>query len=174
MPNPIADEQVAHLFDPAGAGTLHVLGPTIQFIVLPAANDTPCIMRGSIPPGVVVPLHSPPDPETFVQLSGEVDGLTESEDGFHWTSIMPGEVFHVPGGAKHAFRNRSRAPSISIVTTTPALGRFFLEVGSPIASDKPPTVETIQRFLETSNRYGHWNASPEENAAVGIALPAAA
>jgi quercetin dioxygenase-like cupin family protein len=50
-------------------------------------------------------MHAHPDPETFVHLSGGLEGLRESEDGFRWTPIRPGEVFHVPSGAKHAFRN---------------------------------------------------------------------
>jgi hypothetical protein len=90
----------------------------------------PCLMRGTIPPGVFVPLRSHLDPETFIQLSGCLEGLSETRDGFRWLPIAPGEVFHVPGEAKHAFRNRSEAAAVGIVVTTPRLGRFFREVGT--------------------------------------------
>jgi hypothetical protein len=30
--------------------------------------------------------------------------------------------------------------------------------------------EELRRFHETAERYGYWNATPEENAAVGIVL----
>jgi hypothetical protein len=36
----------------------------------------------------------------------------------------------------------------------------------------PPSAEAIERFLATAERYGYWNATPEENAEVGLALPA--
>ena len=35
----------------------------------------------------------------------------------------------------------------------------------------PPSPEAIERFLQTSARYGYWNATPDENAAVGLTLP---
>lgn len=47
-------------------------------------------MRGTIPPGVVVPMHSHPDPETFLPLSGELEGLVVSPEGFAWGRDRPG------------------------------------------------------------------------------------
>jgi hypothetical protein len=35
----------------------------------------------------------------------------------------------------------------------------------------PPSPDVVERFLRTSERYGYWNATPEENAAVGVELP---
>ena len=69
--------------------------------------------------------------------------------------IRPGDVFHVPGCAKHAFRNRSSEPAVMIVTTTSRIGRFFREVASPPAGGDP-----LLHFLATSERYGYWNATP--------------
>jgi hypothetical protein len=34
-----------------------------------------------------------------------------------------------------------------------------------------PSPEAIERFLRVSERCGYWNATPEENAGVGVALP---
>jgi hypothetical protein len=79
-------------------------------------------VRGTIPPGVLVPLHSHTDPETFLPISGELEGLVVSPEGFAWVAIGP------------------------------------------------PTDEAIARFLVTAERYGYWNATPEENAAVGLHL----
>jgi hypothetical protein len=36
---------------------LDVMGPTIEFLV-PPADGEPCVMRGTIPSGAAVPLHS--------------------------------------------------------------------------------------------------------------------
>jgi len=52
------------------------MGPSIQFLTpLEEGDDTPCLMRGTIPPGVAVPLHSHADSETLLQVSSEVEAL---------------------------------------------------------------------------------------------------
>jgi quercetin dioxygenase-like cupin family protein len=167
--------RTAHLVDLGDAETIDVLGPTIQFLTPPTAGDNePCVMRGTIPPGVSVPLHSHRDPETFLMVSGEVEALTEADGGFTWVRVRPGDIFHVPGGAKHAFRNEARAPAVMIIASTCRIGRFFREVATPAAvRPGPPSPEAIRHFLEVAEKYGYWNAGPEENAEVGISLPAA-
>jgi hypothetical protein len=63
-----------------------------------------------------------------------------------------------------------------MVISTAKMARFFREIGAPVAagvpSSGPPSVEMIRRFLETSDRYGDWNATPEENAKIGLFVPA--
>jgi quercetin dioxygenase-like cupin family protein len=153
----------AHLVDPNTAETIEVLGPTIQFLSTPEEDENaPCVMRGTIPPGGVVPLHTHADPETFLLVAGGVEGLSHSADGYAWVRIGPGDVFHVPGGARHAFRNRSQQPAVNLILTTERIGRFFREIAGP------PSDEAIQRFLATAERYGYWNATPEENAELGL------
>jgi quercetin dioxygenase-like cupin family protein len=153
---------------------IDVLGPTIQFLSSDERENDPCIMRSIIPPGVTVPLHSHPEPETFIALSGRIEGLKESAGNFEWVSIGLGDVFHVPGGVKHAFRNQSNEPAIIIVAAPASVGRFFREIGTPVAPGAPPpgppSAKVIQHFRETSERYGYWNATPEENARIGIFL----
>ncbi len=169
-------EPVARLLDARNIETLDVLGPTIEFLSAPEGSDSaPCIMRGTIPPGVSVPLHSHPDPETFVLISGAVEGLAHSAESFHWLQIASGDVFQVPGGAKHAFRNLSAEPAVMIIVSTVKMGRFFREIGRPVIPGGPPpgppSAEIIWRFLETAARYGYWNATAEENAKLGLSLP---
>ncbi len=166
-------EPVTHLVDVDSRAALNVMGVEIRYLTEPGAEDNfPCILRGTIPPGVVVPLHKHDDPETFFQLSGEMEGLSMTDEGFEWIRIRPGDVFHLPGGARHALRNLSRVPSIAFLTTTSRMGRFFREIGAPAGPGRsgPPTEETIRHFLETAARYGHWNATRDENARVGISL----
>jgi len=170
-------EPFAQLIDPRTVETLDVLGPTVQLLTPPDGDDEPCLIRGTIPPGVVVPLHSHQDVETFVGLSGAVEGLVHDDAGARWVRIGPGDVFHVPGGARHAFRNGDRDPAVSLIVTTGRIGRFFREVGTPVGPDGaaawPPHAEAIQRLLRVAERYGYWNATTSENAAVGLALPGA-
>ena len=49
------------------------------------------------------------------------------------------------------------------LVTTATMTRFFREIAA--APDE---------FLAISDRYGYWNATPEENAAIGITVPAPA
>jgi hypothetical protein len=52
------------------------------------------------------------------------------------------------------------------------MARFFQEVGRPAAGKPQPplTPEDLARFAAVSAKYGYWNATPEENAAVGIQI----
>jgi quercetin dioxygenase-like cupin family protein len=153
---------------------LEVLGPTIQFLVAPQSSDeTPCVLKGTIPPGVSVPIHSHPGIEAFYLLSGQVEVLSEASGKPHWIAAGPGDFIEVPSSAKHGFRNRSQQPVVQLITTTSKLGRFFQEIGRsirPRESVSPPSPDDIQRFLQIAERYGYWLATPEENAALGISL----
>jgi hypothetical protein len=59
-------------------------------------------------------------------------------------------------------------PVVATIVTRARIAQFFREV-----VDGPPA-ETIERLLAVSERYGYWNATPEENAAVGLDLAALA
>ena len=170
-------QRIAHLIEPAQIETLSILGPTIQVLTPPGAEDTwPCLMRGTIPPGVVIPMHSHADPETFIVVSGEVEGLVVDGDDATWRPIAAADIFHVPSGAKHAWRNPTPAPAAMFIVSTSKMARFFQELGVPVrsgATPAPPSPEALRHFQEVSARYGYWNATPEENARVGIALPVA-
>ena len=164
----------SHGYNKKSHAVLDVLGPTVEFLVLPSecAGDY-CVIRGTIPPGVSVPIHSHPDDESFFLFSGLVEGLEQQEDKFEWINMEAGDFCHMPQGVKHAWKNQSNEPAVAIIVTTPRLGRFFQEVGRPVAPDASPQTPSpadVQRFAEVATRYHHWLASPEENAAVGINL----
>jgi oxalate decarboxylase/phosphoglucose isomerase-like protein (cupin superfamily) len=88
-------------------------------------------MKGTIPPGVSVPLHSHPDPESFYVLSGSAQTLLEQGNRLEWVDVKAADFIHIPGGAKHAHRNVSDQPVVELITTTPTLGQFFEEIGKP-------------------------------------------
>jgi quercetin dioxygenase-like cupin family protein len=154
--------------------TLEVFGPSVQFLIGPQPHDeTPCVMKGTIPPGICVPMHSHPGIEAFYVLSGDVEVLTEEGGEVHWIAAGPRDFIEVPGEAKHGFRNRSKDPVVQLITTTSKLGRFFQEVGRSLTRGErvsSPSPDEIQHFLKTAEHYGYWLATPEENAAVGISL----
>ncbi len=153
---------------------LDVFGPHVQFLIEPQPNDeAPCIFKGTIPPGVSVPIHSHPGIEAAFVLSGNIEVLTEEGGEPHWLSAGPGDLIEMPSETKHGFRNRSQHPVVQLITATSKLGRFLREIGRPITwgqSGTPPSPEELDQFVRTAKRYGYWLATPEENAAVGIYL----
>jgi quercetin dioxygenase-like cupin family protein len=155
--------RTARLVDPDALEVIDLMGPTVQILAADHLPDGPSVLRGTIPPGAVVLMHSHGDPETFHALAGEFDALTHDGDAASWVTVRPGGVFHVPSGAKHAFRNRSASRAEMLIVSTARIARFFREVGAAAGSP-----EAEQEFLRIADRYGYWNATPEENAAVGL------
>ena len=82
------------------------------------------------------------------------------------------ETLHVLGRARHAFRNVSDRPAVSIIATTCRMARFFRELAAATAERTgAPSEAALRRFAEIAARYGYWNATPEENARVGLTMP---
>ena len=149
--------------------TIDLLGPRIQVVTaLDGSDETPCVLVGTIPGGGMVPLHSHPDPETFVTRAGTVEALLSLHDGPRWVALVPGDVLHIPAGVRHAFRNRCADAAVSVVVTTTRLGRFFGEAGAAVLDAPGPAA--VRHFLAVAERYGHWNATPAQNAEVGLEL----
>jgi mannose-6-phosphate isomerase-like protein (cupin superfamily) len=133
------------------------------------ASSDFCVLRGVIPPGFSVPLHSHHDTEDFFVISDEVQALRQGTEGYEWIVAKVGDHLHVPGDERHAWRNVSSEPLVALIITTTRLGQFFQEVGRPVASTpQSVTAEDLARYETVSAKYGYWNANPEENAAVGI------
>jgi quercetin dioxygenase-like cupin family protein len=153
--------ETAEIFD--------VLGAHIQFLTaLSNADDDFCVARGILPPGIVVPLHSHAERETFYVLEGEIEAMR----GDRWITLRRHEIFDVPGGVRHAWRNVSDTPASTVFVVPMRLARFFREAGRPLATVKPgpPTSEEIQRFLDLTNAYGYCVGGPADNAAIGLSL----
>jgi uncharacterized RmlC-like cupin family protein len=122
-----------------------------------------------IPPGAFVPLHSHLDTEDFLVISGDAQVLKQVSGGYEWITGKAGDYVHVSGGVPHAWRNVSSQPVVILIHTTLKMGRFFQEVGRPVKSTpQPVTPEELAHFANVSAKYGYWNATPEENAGVGI------
>jgi len=167
-----------HLVQRANLDAVNVLGPTIEYVTEPANDDGPCLMIGTIPPGVVVPIHSHDEPETFIPISGRILGLAyRSDEDFDWVTIEAGKAFHVPPGAKHGFRNPGQESAVMYIVSTGRIGRFFREVGErKTARDTrshAPSPEATQRFLAVAKRYGYWNGTAELSNAASRSIASA-
>jgi len=159
--------KVATVVKEGERAVVDLLGPRIEPLTS-SEDGSYCVMKGVLPPGVSVPLHSHGDPESFYVVSGEAQVLAQTNKGLEWRTVRKGDFVHIPGGTKHAWRNLSNVPSEVVLTLTPKLGRFLLELGAFART------EGGSRFLEQvhdlEEGYGYWSGSPEENAAVGIEL----
>jgi quercetin dioxygenase-like cupin family protein len=147
--------------------TFDVLGPQIRFLTALSDNDADtCMIAGSVPAGVVVPIHTHPERETFYVIEGEIEGLWEDR----WITLGAGDVFDAPGGLKHAWRNASGASVQLLFVTQMRLARFFRDIGRPMADHRAPTPADIRRLADVAHAYGYWLGSPADNAAVGISI----
>jgi quercetin dioxygenase-like cupin family protein len=167
-----SDDGFTCLTDGVGAHALDVFGATVEFLTY-ADDDVNqiCVMRGVIPPGVTVPVHRHGDFEDFYVISGTHQVLVPGAHGLQWRDAHAGDYVQVPGGVLHAHRNVSAEPAVDLIVTTARMGRFFRAVGRPLPA-APPTLQELTRFTQLAAEYGYQIGSPEENAAVGIDLPA--
>jgi quercetin dioxygenase-like cupin family protein len=154
--------------------TFIVLGVLLQFLTTPEQiNDQICVMRGTVPSGVVIPLHSHADPEIFYVLNGSVEVFQAEGPSAGWQTVNAGEVASVPGNVRHALRNTSHSPITSITVSKQELYSFFRELARPFDPNRPPappTPDEMQQLFSVAEKYEYWLASPDENAAIGISL----
>lgn len=169
----VTSEVLHRIAEGTARDAFEVFGPSVEFLTW-CDDDFGrfCVMRGILPPGVIVPMHSHPDAEDFLILSGTQQVLIQTDQGLEWREAHAGDYVRVPGGALHAHRNVSDEPAVDLIVTTLRMGDFFKEVGLPITSEPiPVTAERLGHFIALTQKYGYTLATPEENAAVGIELP---
>jgi quercetin dioxygenase-like cupin family protein len=151
---------------------VELFGTLVQFLVTPTqASEAFALMRGIVPPGVSIPLHSHSDPEVVVILEGKLDVLQYEGDTSHWLTTSPGEIVCIPSDVRHALRNTSPAPVILLLITTQNLYCFFRELGKPSHTNEPsepPSPQDMQRLLRLAAEHDYWTASSHENAAIGL------
>lgn len=149
-------------------------GVLLQFLASPdEVGDAICLIRGTMLPGVVVPLHSHAEPELLYILEGSLEVFRSSERSTGWTAASVGDVVAIPGSVKHALRNSSPLPMILALVTKSELYKFFRELAKPFDAKQhhaPPTPEAMQELFQIAAKYGYWIASPEENAAIGLSI----
>ena len=147
-------------------------GNLLEFLASPdEAGAEICLIRGTMPPGTVVPLHSHPEVELFHVLEGSLESFVSGSGSQGWTTVGMGDVVTIPGNRKHAWRNPSPFPATVIVVTTSRMHKFFREISKPFDSGQSavaPTPEELQELFEAAARYGFWMGSAEENAAIGL------
>ena len=152
--------------------TFDIFGVQLEFLITPEqANGKISLYRGTLPAGIVVPLHSHPEPEVFYVLEGNLEVYQESGAQQGWSTLRHGNVLAIPGDVKHALRNTSSSPATTVLVTPDQLYKFFREIAKPL--DAQPAVRSpddLQQLFTTAAKYSYWMGSREENAAIGINL----
>ena len=149
-------------------------GVLLEFLASPdeVGHDIGLI-RGTMLPGVMVPLHSHREPELLYVLSGSLEVFRSTEALTGWTTAGRGDVVTIPGGVKHALRNSSAVPMTLALVTQWKLYQFFRDFAKPLDAKQVPVrgkPDGMQDLFELAAKYGYWLASPEENAAIGIRI----
>ncbi|WP_162463226.1 cupin domain-containing protein [Paenibacillus psychroresistens] len=147
---------------------LDVMGPRILLLTDLKENRDYSLMKAEVPPGVIVPIHSHDDRETFVVLSGELEAFTKDS----WQTVRAGDTVDIPGDVKHAWRNSTNETVTLLVASTAKMGEFFNEIGRPTDNlpPGPPSLEILQNFVQVALAYGYWLGTPDDNASIGISL----
>ena len=153
--------------------TFDIFGVRLQFLIAPQQSSGKIsLYRGTLPPGIVVPLHSHPEPEIFYVLEGNLEVYQESGAQQGWSIAHPGNAVDIQANIKHALRNTSSSPVTTVLVTPDRLYEFFREIARPVDGppDTPPSPEELQQLFIVAAKYDYWMASLEENEAIGINL----
>ncbi len=142
-----------------------VFGPQLRCLTSLSGQDGDfCLLEAEVASGVLVPVHSHADRETFLVLSGTIEAWVEG----HWTALGEGDVLDVPGDRRHAWWKVSPGTATLLLATTMRMGRFLRDAGRPLAAASfPPTPAEMARFAGLAEAYGHWLGTAEDNAAAG-------
>jgi len=158
---------------PLSEQSFDVFGVLLHFLVMPEETGGQIsLYRGTISPGVIVPLHSHPDPEIFHVLDGGLEAFVESGPHPGWSTFIAGEVLAIPGGVKHALRNTSSTPATTLLVAQVELYKFFREIAKPCGVQLPasPPADAMQKLFTAAAKYNYWMGSEADNAAIGISL----
>ena len=151
-----------------------VVGTLLQFVSTPEQNGADVsVMRGGVPAGAVVPLHSHADAEIFYVTEGSMEVFQDDGQSSGWQTAGVGDVVTIAGGVKHALRNPGSSAAMSVLVSQGQLYRFFRELAEPLdagAAPPVPSPEVMRKLFEVAARYQYWIGSPGENAAIGIRL----
>src|SRR5260370_39631300 len=103
-------------------------------------------MKGVIPAGAVVPLHSHADVEAFYTTAGQLQMFFQTEN--KWMAVSPGQFVYIPGNEKHAWRNVSATDSTVLTITTAKLGNFLQETSGTTARESQPPAPSPARLQQ--------------------------
>ncbi|EIM27075.1 cupin domain-containing protein [Microvirga lotononidis] len=109
----------------------------------------------TVPPGGGTPPHMHPAPEILRVLDGTILFWSETDKGALEVQAKPGDVFTVPGGVPHGYRNAGDEDARMMLIADRRMVDFFRDAGSPVAPPPgPPSEEDIGQVMKAAARHG--------------------
>lgn len=157
MTEQLIAEENACLIRPNERVTVDILGIHCQWKVMPEeTGGSYSLIDNLVPAGTGVPLHNHAAPETFVVLKGQVEFGRLGSNGPEWLPASPGDIFHIPGGVMHGFRNAGDSVGHVLVLFRADLAAFFEDTGVPAVPGvyRPPSEQEIARGMSMMRKHG--------------------
>jgi uncharacterized cupin superfamily protein len=128
--------------------------------------DDYCVFTAELPAGMIVPLHSHADRETFYVLAGEMSFY----NGTSWQLLKKGASIDVLNNARHAWHNTSQSTASLLVVTTVRVGKFLQRISDSIETtlDTQDASKQKEHFFKLVEEHGYWLGSPEDNKDIGL------
>lgn len=168
-------EEITLIIEVTSPPLFDVMGGRVRFLASPAdTSSEQSFLRGTLPPGVVVPLHKHDDPETFYLLEGEMQLYYDDGNESGWKAVRAGDLAVIPGGVKHAWWNRGDTSCEALIVTGADVYALFQEIAIPAPESSSPGAPDPERIAAvaaaTRQHKRIWVASPEENAKIGLPM----
>lgn len=144
--------------------TLDVFGPRVSFLPsLDLGEAEFTLIAGVVDPGVIVPLHSHPDQELFsIKVAIEVFVADQRHAHAPATCCIFVTEFGMRGATSRSCGQACDRHHRALGTIPPR------NRPSPCRRQRSPSPSDIERLISTSKRYGYWNGSPDDNAAIEL------
>jgi quercetin dioxygenase-like cupin family protein len=110
---------------PGEGARLRVIGETVRVLASAAATGGAFeVFELEAPEGSGPVPHAHPWTEAYMVLEGEADVLLDGKK----TIATAGCFYHIPAGAKHAYRIRTKTAKFLVITSPAGAHEFFTEV----------------------------------------------
>ncbi|HUP62731.1 MAG TPA: cupin domain-containing protein [Thermoanaerobaculia bacterium] len=133
--------------NPADGTRLRVVGDVVRVLATGAETGGAYeIFEVEGPEGSGPPPHAHPWAEAYVVVEGEADVYL---DGAH-LAAQPGSFYHIPPGATHAYRIRSKSAKFVVITSPAGASDFFSELDAETGG----SCEDMGKIVAVAMRHG--------------------
>jgi hypothetical protein len=123
---------VYRIAEGTAADALDVFGPTVEFLRRPDDSDADfCVMRGVVPPGVTVPLHSHDDAEDFYIVDGTQQVLIHGTTACNGGTLTPETTCGCPAGHRTLTATSPTSQRSTSSSRLPGSDGSFWRSGAP-------------------------------------------
>jgi quercetin dioxygenase-like cupin family protein len=151
-----------------------VVGTLLQFVSTPEQSHSKiAVMRGGIPAGAVIQLHSHADPEIFSSSAARWKSFKTTVSHKDGRRPGRGDVVTIAGGTRHAIRNPGSADVACVLISEDRLYLFFRELAIPVergAAVPVPSEAVMLKLFEVAAQYDYWIGHRRKTRRLGYSL----